>query len=83
MVVGAGGVLIGLWPMLAAARGEFIPGPFTSPYWTITALTTGAWFGALATALPVRGSDAHPGTDPAAAERPGSRDWTPAPASRS
>jgi len=53
-VVGASGVLVGLWPMIAAARGEFVPGPFTSPYWTLTALATGIWFAALATALPFR-----------------------------
>ena len=50
--VGATGLLVGLWPMLAAAAGEFAPGPFTSPYWMVTALATGTWFALLATALP-------------------------------
>ena len=61
-VVGASGILVGLWPMIAAARGEFAPGPFTSPYWTLTALATGAWFAALATALPARRAEAPPTT---------------------
>jgi hypothetical protein len=76
LVVGASGVLVGLWPILAAARGEFVPGPFTSPYWTITALATGAWFGALASALPLRGMQPDAETDPAAARERGSGDWT-------
>jgi hypothetical protein len=51
-VVGATGLLVGVWPMIAAASGEFAPGPFTSPYWSLTALATGLWFALLATALP-------------------------------
>ena len=72
IAVGASGVLVGLWPILAAARGEFVPGPFTSPYWTITALATGAWFGALASALPLRGIHPDADADPAAAREHGS-----------
>ena len=49
--VGGAGVLVGLWPLVATARGEFVPAPFTSSYWTVTALATAAWFVALATAL--------------------------------
>jgi hypothetical protein len=60
-IVGAAGIVVGAWPLIAAARGEFVPGPFTSPYWTITALALGGWFAALATALPLR-----PATGPAA-----------------
>ena len=50
-VVGGAGVFVGLWPLVAAWRGEFAPGPFTSPYWTITAVSLGIWFVLLATAL--------------------------------
>lgn len=50
-VVGAVGVFVGLWPLVAAWRGEFSPGPFTSPYWTMTAVSLGLWFVLLATAL--------------------------------
>jgi len=51
-VVGGLGVLVGGWPLIAAARGEFWPGPFTSPYWTATAITLGVWFLLLGTAMP-------------------------------
>ncbi|GAC1648253.1 MAG: hypothetical protein NVS4B3_03560 [Gemmatimonadaceae bacterium] len=50
--VGALGVAAGIWPAVAALRGEFSPGPFTSPYWTLTALSMGLWFILLATVLP-------------------------------
>lgn len=53
--VGALGVVAGIWPALAAWRGEFFPGPFTSPYWTITALSIGLWFLLLGTVLPPLG----------------------------
>ena len=51
-VVAALGVLTGAWPLIAAARGEFWPGPFTSPYWTATAISLGVWFLLLGTVLP-------------------------------
>jgi hypothetical protein len=51
-VVGGLGVFVGGWPLIAAARGEFWPGPFTSPYWTATAITLGIWFLLLGTAMP-------------------------------
>lgn len=51
-VVGGLGVLVGGWPLVAAARGEFWPGPFTSPYWTATAVSLGIWFLLLGTAMP-------------------------------
>jgi hypothetical protein len=51
-VVGGLGVLVGSWPLIAAARGEFWPGPFTSPYWTATAISLGIWFLLLGTAIP-------------------------------
>ena len=38
------GIVIGLWPFLAWATGDFLPGPFTSRYWTATAIVTAAWF---------------------------------------
>jgi hypothetical protein len=42
----------GTWPAIAAMRGEFFPGPFTSPYWSLTALSIGLWFILLGTVLP-------------------------------
>ena len=50
--VGGLGLLIGGWPLIAASRGEFWPGPFTSPYWSLTALSLGLWFVLLGTAVP-------------------------------
>lgn len=49
--VGATGLLVGAWPLVAAASGEFNPGPFTSVYWTATALSLGLWYLLLGTAL--------------------------------
>jgi hypothetical protein len=51
-IVGALGVVAGAWPVGAALRGEFYPGPFTSPWWTITALSIGVWFLLLGTVVP-------------------------------
>jgi hypothetical protein len=53
--VGVLGVATGAWPMVAAVRGEFYPGPFTSPYWTLIALSIGLWFLLLGTVLPSLG----------------------------
>ena len=50
--VGALGLVSGAWPVAAALRGEFYPGPFTSPWWTITALAIGFWFLLFATVVP-------------------------------
>jgi hypothetical protein len=50
--IGVAGLLVGTWPVLAALSGEFSPGPFTSPYWTLTALSLGLWFLAFGTVLP-------------------------------
>jgi hypothetical protein len=50
--VGATGLLVGAWPALAALGGEFYPGPFTSAYWTPTAISLGLWFLLLGTVLP-------------------------------
>jgi hypothetical protein len=52
MLVAGLGLLVGGWPLVAAARGEFWPGPFTSPYWTVTAISLGVWFLLLGTAVP-------------------------------
>src|SRR5215208_2677640 len=59
-IVGASGLLVGLWPLAGAARGDFAPGPFTSPYWTPMALAIGAWFAMLASAVPALGRAREP-----------------------
>jgi len=56
--VGALGVIAGAWPIIATVSGEFSPGPFTSPYWTITALSIGLWFLLLGSVLPRLGKHA-------------------------
>lgn len=38
------GILLGSWPFIAWATGIFIPGPFTSRYWNVTAVSTAFWF---------------------------------------
>jgi hypothetical protein len=50
--VGALGIIAGAWPMIAAMRGDFYPGPFTTSYWTLMALSFGLWFLLLGTVLP-------------------------------
>jgi hypothetical protein len=42
--VGVAGILIGVWPLVAALNGEFNPGPFISELWKPTALVTAAWY---------------------------------------
>jgi hypothetical protein len=51
ITVGAIGILIGLWPIVAAVTGEFMPGPFTSDLWKETALATAFWYVALGVTL--------------------------------
>jgi hypothetical protein len=51
LAVGAIGILIGVWPIVAAITGEFIPGPFTSDLWKETALATAIWYVAFGVAL--------------------------------
>jgi hypothetical protein len=51
-VVGAIGIAVGALTLIAAMTGEFAPGPFTSPYWMLIALSFGVWFLLLGTALP-------------------------------
>ncbi len=38
------GIPLGIWPALAWLTGLFVPGPFTSPYWNVTAVSTAFWF---------------------------------------
>lgn len=44
VAVGAG---LAVWSIFAWITGEFLPGPFTSRYWTITAIATSLWYLAL------------------------------------
>ena len=46
-IVGAIGVMLGAWGIFACLSGEFIPAPFTSHYWTLTAISQGVWFAIL------------------------------------
>jgi hypothetical protein len=50
-VIGATGILLGVWPAVAWAIGVFDPGPFTSRSWPPTALLTTAWFMAMGVIL--------------------------------
>ena len=38
------GIPLGVWPFIAWVTGLFIPGPFTSQYWNVTAVGTAIWF---------------------------------------
>lgn len=49
--VGATGLLLGAWSLIAALSGEFYPGPFTSVHWTRTAISFGLWYLLLGTTL--------------------------------
>jgi hypothetical protein len=51
-IVGVLGIVGGSWPLVAALQGQFYPGPFTSPWWSLTALSIGTWFFLLGTTLP-------------------------------
>lgn len=71
-VLGATGVVLGLWPIVATVTGEFDPGPFTSSLWNVTALSSALWFAALGVHLLVRSRDAVvrvPGTSPRSIEQ--------------
>jgi hypothetical protein len=50
--VGVAGLVVGAWPLVATLQGRFHPGPFTSVYWTATAISLGLWFLLLGTTLP-------------------------------
>jgi hypothetical protein len=50
-MVGASGVVIGAWPLLAALEGEYAGGPFTSAFWMLNALVAALWYVALATCV--------------------------------
>lgn len=45
-ILGASGIAIGGWSVFACLSGRFSPAPFTSHYWTLTALVTATWFAA-------------------------------------
>jgi hypothetical protein len=38
------GIPLGVWPLVAWMTGIFVPGPFTSRYWNVTAVSTAFWF---------------------------------------
>jgi hypothetical protein len=52
--LGVIGVIIGAWPVVAALTGEFVPGPFTSRLWNVTALASAFWFAAYGLSLMAR-----------------------------
>lgn len=45
------GVALGVWPFVAWVTGTFLPGPFTSRYWNVTAVSTAFWFFAVGVSL--------------------------------
>lgn len=51
LIVGLSGLVIGLWPIIATALGEFHPSAFTSDLWRPTAVVTSAWFALASVAL--------------------------------
>ena len=53
-MIGAWGVVVGVWPIVAALNGEFDPGPFTSPLWNVTAIASAFWFAAFGVSLLAR-----------------------------
>jgi hypothetical protein len=38
------GIGLGLWAFIAWITGLFLPGPFTSPYWNVNAVSVAFWF---------------------------------------
>ncbi len=38
------GIGLGLWAFIAWTTGTFLPGPFTSPYWNVSAVSVAFWF---------------------------------------
>jgi hypothetical protein len=38
------GIALGLWAFIAWITGLFLPGPFTSPYWNVSAVSVAFWF---------------------------------------
>jgi hypothetical protein len=60
-VIAGLGLVVGVWPFIAWATGLFLPGPFTSHYWTATAIITANWFIAVGTSVLLRNRlEAHP-----------------------
>ncbi len=55
-LIGAIGILLGAWPIVAWAIGVFDPGPFTSRWWPLTALLATAWFMAMGVIVLVHGT---------------------------
>lgn len=55
IAIGAAGIVIGAWPLLAALEGEYAGGPFTSRFWMPNALAAGVWYVALASSAFGRG----------------------------
>jgi hypothetical protein len=49
LVVAVTGLVIGVWPLMAALQGEYAGGPFTSRFWMAKALAAALWYVALAT----------------------------------
>jgi hypothetical protein len=47
VLVGVAGVAVGLWPIVATITGDFDPGPFTSPRWSVSAVAASFWFAML------------------------------------
>lgn len=45
------GIALGLWAFIAWATGLFLPGPFTSPYWNMSAVSVAFWFLAVGISL--------------------------------
>jgi hypothetical protein len=45
-ILGASGILLGVWMLYELVSGAFTPAPFTSQYWRYTALGTAAWVSA-------------------------------------
>lgn len=50
------GIVLGLWPLAAWWGGTFSPGPFISPWWRWTALTTSLWYAAAGAVVMPRSS---------------------------
>ena len=44
LVLAGTGIVLGLWAFVAWVSGTFLPGPFTSPYWNVSAVGVASWF---------------------------------------
>ncbi len=61
------GVILGVFPLLAWWGGTFAPGPFISPWWNVTAISTAFWYMAAGSLLITAHSGAVVGQPAAAA----------------